>query len=255
MRPMKAMIFAAGIGTRLIPFTDKYPKALLPLRNKPILEYIIQYLKLHGIEEIIINVHHHSQQILDFLKEHHNFNIRIEISDETDALLNTGGGLKKASWFFDSKEPFFLLTCDVLTNLNLQDFYRYHKKKNSLVSLWVKGRATSRVLLFDESYHLCGWENKETSASQFVKNHNHYAKKIAFGTIHLIDPKLFSLIEEKGPFSIISLYMRLAERYPIIGYENNTPLWMEFGRIKKIPVQEKSKELDIIMDYIYGKNY
>ena len=147
---MKSMIFAAGLGTRLKPLTDVMPKALVPIAGKPLLEHIIIKLKNAGSSEIIINVHHFADQIVAFLKSKNNFDIRIEISDESDCLLETGGGVKKAAWFFDNKKPFFVVNGDILSNINLNDLYEFHLKTNAFATLAVRKRETQRYFLFNQ---------------------------------------------------------------------------------------------------------
>ena len=156
---MKAMIFAAGLGTRLKPLTDHMPKALVPVAGKPMLEHVIEKLKASGFNEIVINVHHFGNQIIDFLKEKDNFGIQIWISDETEELLDTGGGIKKAAHFFD--EPFLVHNADILSNVNLKALYEYHQASGNDATLLVSPRKTVRYLLFEEN-RLCGWVNKDT---------------------------------------------------------------------------------------------
>ena len=155
---MKAMIFAAGLGTRLKPLTDHMPKALVPVAGKPMLEHVIEKLKASGFNEIVINVHHFGNQIIDFLKEKDNFGIQIWISDETEELLDTGGGIKKAAHFFD--EPFLVHNADILSNVNLKDLYEFHQASKNDATLLVSPRKTVRYLLFNEENRLCGWVNK-----------------------------------------------------------------------------------------------
>ena len=155
---MKAMILAAGLGTRLKPLTDKIPKALLMINDKPLLFYIINKLKQAGVNEIILNVHHHAEQIIDFLKENNHFNISVEISNEED-LLDTGGGLKKAGYFFDDGNPFLLHNVDVISSIDLTEMINHHNNQRNLVTLAVKRRKTSRYLLFDSNEQLVGWKS------------------------------------------------------------------------------------------------
>src|SRR5690606_32019928 len=154
---MKAMIFAAGMGTRLKPLTDTIPKALVPVGGKPLLQHIIEKLKRFGFNEIIINIHHFGQQIIDFVQENNSFDIRIEFSDEREQLLDTGGGIKKAAWFFDDNKPFLVHNVDILSNIDLQELYHFHLKNNTIATLLCSIRQTSRYLLFDTDNHLRGW--------------------------------------------------------------------------------------------------
>ena len=159
---MKAMIFAAGMGTRLKPLTDTMPKALVPINGKPMLEHIILKLKNSGFTQIVINIHHLGQQIIDFLAENNNFGIDIIISDERDYLMDTGGGIKKAKSFFTGKEPFLIHNVDIISNVDLKKLYEKHLETNPLATLLVSKRETSRYLLFNKENKLCGWRNLET---------------------------------------------------------------------------------------------
>jgi MurNAc alpha-1-phosphate uridylyltransferase len=165
---MKAMIFAAGMGTRLRPLTDHCPKALIEVGGRPMLQIVIEHLKEHGFDELIINIHYLGEQIRDFLLQHHNFGIRIEISDESEEILETGGGLWKAKDFFNDGKPFLVCNADILTNIHLQKFYEAHLKNNSVATLAVRNRKSSRYLLFDDKDILCGWKN-ENSRSENAK--------------------------------------------------------------------------------------
>ncbi|UCH15597.1 MAG: nucleotidyltransferase family protein [Bacteroidales bacterium] len=244
---MKAMILAAGEGTRLKPLTNNIPKALLEIKGKPLLEHTINYLKHFGVDEIIINVHHFAEQIIDWLRDKKNFNIRIELSDETDKLLDTGGGLKKASWFFDDNAPFFLTTVDVITNLNLNKLYEFHIKSGALATLAVKKRPSTREFLFDKDYCLCGWKSNTTGEKTLLVEEKNVKLSIAFSTIHVISPSIFELITEEGPFPITGLYLRLAKEHTIKGFVHDESFWMEFGRIENIEKAEKSQELEKVL--------
>ncbi len=248
---MKAMILAAGEGTRLKPLTDNIPKALLEIKGKPLLEHTINYLKHFGVDEIIINVHHFAEQIIDWLKSKKNFNIRIEISDETDMLLDTGGGLKKASWFFDDDSPFLLTTVDVITNLNLEKLYEFHIKSGALVTLAVKNRPSTREFLFDKDYSLCGWKSNITGERNILVKEDNVKHSIAFSTIHVISPAIFELITEEGPFPVTGLYLRLAKEQIIKGFVHDESFWMEFGRIENIEKAEKSEELEKVLSDMF----
>ena len=151
---MKAMIFAAGLGTRLKPLTDSTPKALVAVAGKPLLEHVINKLKKAGFDEILINVHHFPDQIIDFVKEHHNFGIRIEFSDERHCLLDTGGGIRKASEFFNDGQPFLVHNVDILSNVDLEALYQFHLNEMPLATLVVSERETSRYLLFDNGLYM-----------------------------------------------------------------------------------------------------
>lgn len=244
------MILAAGEGTRLMPLTKNMPKALLPVREVPLLQHCIQYFKFFGITEIIINVHHLSGQIKEFLSAHHDFGIRIEVSHERDELLNTGGGLMNARWFFDDGKPFFLAASDVITNLDLLQLYQYHLDHKPLATLAVKQRPSTREFIFDRQNNLCGWVNHVTGETRWSRPENdHHA--IAFSTIHVIEPELFNLVTEKGAFSMTDLYLRLAHRHIIKGFEHNASLWFECGRIENLETLNKSKEIQHIYRHFH----
>jgi MurNAc alpha-1-phosphate uridylyltransferase len=230
---MKAMILAAGKGTRLLPLTDTRPKALLEVQGVSLLEHTIRYLKYFGVDEIVINVHHYASQITAFLEKNCHFGIRIEISDEQDELLDTGGGLYKARGFFDDGKPFILSTSDVITNLNLQEMYRFHQERDPLVTLAVKHRESSREFLFDDDYRLCGWKNNLSGETRMTGKIRE-SKKIAFSAIHVISPRIFDKITERGSFSIVDVYLRLAADHTLLGFEHDRSMWYEFGRIENL---------------------
>lgn len=244
------MILAAGKGTRLLPLTEQTPKALLKIQDVPLLQHCIMYLKFFGVNEIIINVHHLAERILEFLTDHSNFGIHIEISHEKDALLDTGGGLLNARWFFDDVQPFFLVTSDVITNLNLEQLYQYHLENKPLATLAVKQRPTTRELLFDDQYNLCGWHNNLTGETRWAKPLEQY-RQIAFSTIHVIDPALFDLVTETGAFSMTDLYLRLARDYTIKGFEHNRSSWYECGRIENLEILNNTKEIKHIYRHFH----
>ncbi len=244
---MKAMILAAGEGTRLRPMTNKIPKALIEIKGKTLLEHTISYLLYHGVDEIIINVHHLADQIKDFVRSRNNFNIRIEFSDETEKLLGTGGGLKKASWFFDSKESFFMTTADIITNHDLNKLYDYHMQTRALVTLALKSRQSTRELLLSEDYHLCGWKSNVTGEKKLVRDDEDIKYSIAFSGYQVINPAIFNKITEGDSFQVIDLYLRLAAENLINGFIQNDAFWMEFGRIQNFKKAKRSLKLKRII--------
>jgi MurNAc alpha-1-phosphate uridylyltransferase len=242
---MKAMILAAGKGTRMLPLTENKPKALIEVQGIALLEHTILYLKYYGIDEIIINIHHHAEQIMSFVKRNNSFGLRIEFSDESDKLLDTGGGLFKARWFFNDHKPFILTSSDVITNLDLNELLLSHRKKKPLVTLAVKRRKSSRDFIFDQDYLLCGWQNNSSGETRMVREiHNQI--KIAFSTIHVISPEIFELIEERGCFSIIDVYLRLASYQNIMGFEHDQSAWFECGRIDNLLQLNQTPEIQDI---------
>lgn len=228
---MKAMIFAAGLGTRLKPVTNYGPKALVEVNDLPLIEHVIIKLKAAGITEIIVNVHHFADQIIDFLKSRNNFDISMAISDETDQLLDTGGGLQKAKWFFDNNEPFIVYNTDIISNIDLKELIQFHKNSNSVATLAVKNRETSRYFLFNNQNLLCGWENKKTGEQKISRNEESL-NSFAFSGIQVINPEIFELITETGKFSITDLYLRLAKTNNISGFQHNESFWVDLGKLE-----------------------
>ncbi|NBC82087.1 MAG: NTP transferase domain-containing protein [Bacteroidetes bacterium] len=235
---MKAMILAAGIGSRLKPLTLHKPKALIKINHKPLIQYAIEHLMHYGVTEVIINIHHLGEQIIEFIHQNNSFGLHIEFSDESYKLLNTGGGLVKAAPFLQGHEPFFLYASDVITNINLEEMMHFHNLYHPLATLAVKNRQTSRSLLFDNENRLCGWTNnqtKETRISRKAQNHT----SLGFSGIHLIDPVIFDLFEESGAFNITDAYIRLAQDNTIMGFRDDNHLWFEFGRYERIRQTEQ----------------
>ena len=235
------MIFAAGLGTRLKPLTDKMPKALVPVAGKPMLEHVINKLKAAGFDEIVINVHHFAQQIIDFLKVNDNFGIQIHISDETEALLDTGGGIKKASPYFN--EPFLVHNADILSNVDLKALYDFHIASGNDATLLVSPRKTVRYLLFDNTNRLCGWVNKDTLQTKpdgFVYQPK-IQKEYAFGGIHVISPTLFKYMENdwRGKFSIMDFYLQTCHKAAIGCYAKESLQLIDIGKPETLALAEK----------------
>jgi NDP-sugar pyrophosphorylase family protein len=235
---MKAMIFAAGFGTRLKPITDSKPKALVKIKGKPLLEITISKLIEYGFDEIIVNVHHLAEQIISFLKSCE-FNARIEISDERDKLLDTGGGLKKVKWFFDDGKPFLVHNVDIISDLNLGQMYKAHLQNKSLATLAVRNRESSRYFLFDEGKMLCGWENIKTNERIIVREQSNLTQ-FAFSGVQVIDPKIFEYFPEEERFSIVDVYLNAAKQEKILGYSDNSSNWTDVGRIEDLKKVNKT---------------
>jgi NDP-sugar pyrophosphorylase family protein len=235
---MKAMIFAAGLGTRLYPLTKDIPKALVKIHDKTLLEILINKLKHYGFIDLIINVHHFANQISDFLESSKNFDIRITLSDESVQLLDTGGGLKKASWFFDDEQPFLLHNVDILSNIDLFEMINDHQKSGALISLAVMNRKTSRKLLFNQDGQLRGWQNLITGEQILVHNETDLVP-LAFSGVHVINPGIFSLMSESGKFSLIDLYLRLAESEKITWFRHDNSWWTDAGKPENIAKAEE----------------
>ncbi len=229
---MKAMIFAAGLGTRLRPFTNDRPKAMVEVKGKPLIERAIDSLSHHGFSEIIINVHHFAEQIINFVQQHKFDSLKIHISDERDRLLDTGGGLKKAKKWLDDG-PFLVYNTDIITDLNLSAFYQYHLKKQGLATLAVRKRESSRYLLFNDRSILSGWRNIKTGDQKLCRPTEHY-NDMAFSGIHVIDPEIFDFMPEKAVFSIIDVYLKAGETKDIFAYDHSDTFWMDVGRVKDL---------------------
>ena len=221
---MKAMIFAAGLGSRLKPLTDTMPKALVPVAGCPMLEHVILKLKASGFTEIVINIHHFGEQIIDFLKTNNDFGLTIHISDERDRLLDTGGGIRKARLFFEnSGEPFLVHNVDILSDMNLKELYDFHMQSGSVATLLASRRTTSRYLLFDTERQLRGWINKDPG--QVKPEGFHYDESLyreyAFSGIHVFSPAVFRLMEAprwEGKFSIMDFYLATCGQTDYSGY-------------------------------------
>ena len=229
---MKAMILAAGLGTRLRPLTDDRPKALVEVAGRTLLEIAIARLREFGVSEVIVNVHHFSEMVTEYLRDKHNFGIRIEISEET-SLLDTGGGLKKAAWFFreqgPSAPPFLLHNVDVISTIDLRRMLDFHAGNHALATLAVEQRQTSRYLLFDEQMRLCGRRLVKEQQTELVRPSPRF-EELAFSGIHVISPRLLDLMSEGGAFSIVQSYLRLAgQGERIVAYRADGAYWRDLG--------------------------
>lgn len=235
---MKAMILAAGLGTRLRPLTDDRPKALVEVAGRTLLEITLARLHDFGIGEVIVNVHHFADMVVDYLKARDNFGMRIEVSRE-DVLLDTGGGLKEAAWFFleDSTrtdEPFVLHNVDVFSNIDLQRMLQWHTTNQALATLAVQDRETSRYLLFDEHLQLCGRRAGRDGEPERVRA-SRQTQALAFSGIHVISTRLFGMLTEEGAFSIIPSYLRLAAQgEKILAFRADDYQWRDLGKPENV---------------------
>lgn len=238
---MKAMIFAAGLGTRLKPITDTLPKALVPIAGKPLLEHVILKLKASGFDEILINVHHFPDQIIDFIRANHAFDIRIEISDESNMLLDTGGGVKKAIAFFDDKKPFLVHNVDILSNINLTELYNQHLRTNPLATLVVSNRNTFRYLLFADDMRLCGWINEKTAETKPADlHHPERYNKLAFSGIQVLSPQVFDFMDSyPDKFSIMDFYLQNCSKNNILGFEPSDYKMLDVGKLDVLDEAER----------------
>jgi mannose-1-phosphate guanylyltransferase len=235
---MKAMVLAAGLGTRLRPLTDGCPKALVEVGGRTLLEITLARLRAFGIHDVIVNVHHFADKVISYLKERENFGMRIEVSRE-DLLLDTGGGLKKAGWFFLKRsgppteldgEPFVLHNVDVVSTIDLERMVQFHKENRALATLAVQQRETSRYLLFDEQLQLCGRRIGLDAKAEIVRAASK-TDALAFSGIHVISPRLLTLVKEEGAFSIIDAYLRLARSgETIIAFRADEYYWRDLGK-------------------------
>jgi NDP-sugar pyrophosphorylase family protein len=238
---MKALIFAAGLGTRLKPLTDTMPKALVPIDGKPLLEHVILKLKAAGFNQIIINVHHFPDQIIEFLKSKNNFDLRIEISDERDKLLDTGGGVKKAKWFFDDGKPFLVHNVDILSNIDLQSLYQQHLETSPLATLVVSERDTFRYFLFDKEARLKGWINEKTGEVRPENLTNtELFNKLAFSGIQVLSPEVFKLMDHfPDYFSIVDFYLQNAAQQQIKAYVPQALKMIDVGKLNVLTDAEQ----------------
>jgi NDP-sugar pyrophosphorylase family protein len=216
---MRAMIFAAGLGTRLRPLTDNCPKALVEVGGISLLEINIRRLIKFGVTDIIINVHHFADQIEAFIAAKNAFGIHISFSDEREKLLDTGGGLKKAAWFFQkSKEPFFVCNADVLSTIDLQMLMNYHLSQKAIATYAVRQRETSRYMLHDDKMQLFGWANVKTGDIKIGRT----------------APKIFKYMPDSDVFSMIDLYLEVARKQAVLGWLHQNDVWIDVGKPQAI---------------------
>ncbi len=242
---MKAMILAAGLGTRLRPLTCDRPKALVTVNGRTLLEICLERLRAFGVHEVIVNTHHFADQVEAYLREHENFGMRIEISREKE-LLDTGGGLKKAAWFFNGDEPFLLHNVDVISNIDLAAMVRAHHESGALATLAVQSRETSRYLLFDEDGLLCGRRAGRDGEPEMARPAPN-PQPLAFCGIHAITPRLLTLLDENGAFPIIPSYLRLAGiGEKIAAFRTDGYKWRDLGKPESIVAAEWELRKDAV---------
>jgi len=257
---MKAMLFAAGLGTRLKPFTDHHPKALAVVNGRTLLGHNIKYLQQYGIEDVIVNVHHFAGQIEDAIRDNNGFGSRVTVSDERDAVLETGGGLKKARRYFEAEEDFVVMNVDVLTSLDLGRMISAHRSSGAAATLAVMRRESSRYLLFDADMQLSGWENRNSgerrivrggsgdpgarlktetgTPGQIVKGGAEGLNPFAFSGIQVLSPALLN-IPFDGKFSVIDVYLHFAGSLAIKGYDHSGDIFIDAGKPESL--EEASK--------------
>lgn len=230
---MKAMIFAAGLGTRLKPLTNSIPKALVPVNNRPMIEWLILRLIKFNITNIIINVHHYADQLINFLISKDHYNINIQISHEVE-LLDTGGGLKNAEWFFDGEEDILIHNTDILSNIDFEALYLEHIKNNADATLCVRKRRTNRYLLFDNRNLLVGWRSKAEKKTIWVDKTIEPVNEFSFNGIHIVSGKLLSKLKAEKVYPIIPEYLRLAKSHKISAFNTSVYKWQDLGTIENI---------------------
>lgn len=232
------MILAAGLGTRLKPFTDKHPKALAVVNGKTLLQRNIEYLLTFDIKDIIVNIHHFPDQIREYVRSHNGFGAHITFSDETDKVLETGGGLIHASWFLKDSNPFLMMNVDILTDLDIHKMISLHTQRKALATLAVSRRKTSRYFMFDEEDRLCGWKSIKMGEQKIRREAQKYFDK-AFSGISILSPGIFDLNIREGKFSIVDTYLDLAADHPLFGYDHTGCKMIDAGKPEKIKEAEE----------------
>jgi NDP-sugar pyrophosphorylase family protein len=251
---MKAMILAAGLGTRLRPLTDDRPKALVEVAGRTLLDITLSRLREYGVREVIVNTHHFADMVAEYLKANGNFGMRIEISRE-EILLDTGGGLQKAAWFFQegatvSDEPFLLHNVDVISAIDLHRMVQFHRDNQALATLAVQERETSRYLLFDENAQLCGRRAGKDQQPEMIRSFDKQSpapQALAFSGIHVISPRLLSMMTEHGAFSIINPYLRsAAQGEKILAFRADEYYWRDLGKPESVAQAERDVEREVL---------
>ena len=241
---MKAMILAAGLGTRLRPLTDDRPKALVELAGRTLLDITLSRLRSFGVREVIINVHHRAEMIVEYLKKNDNFGMGIEVSRE-EILLDTGGGLTKAAYFFlrdPAEQPFIVHNVDVISTIDLGRMVQFHTESQALATLAVQDREASRYLLFDQEHRLCGRRAARDSKPELVGSPEK-VQELAFSGIHVISPPFLTMMIEEGVFSVIDCYLRLASQAEkIVGFRADEYYWRDLG--KPANVKQAARDLE-----------
>jgi mannose-1-phosphate guanylyltransferase len=257
---MKAMVLAAGLGTRLRPLTNDRPKALVEVCGRTLLEITLTRLRDFGIRDVIINIHHYADMVIDRVKSARNFGMQIEFSRE-EVLLDTGGGLKKAAWFFRESgnlgghssasaikkdEPFILHNVDVISNIDLQRMVEVHNQSAALATLAVQQRKTSRYLLFDDQLQLCGRRLVKEEQTEIARPSQNITE-LAFAGIHVISPRIFPLLTEEGMFSIVPAYLRMAAQgEKIQAFRADEYYWRDLGKPENIQQAEQDIKANLV---------
>jgi MurNAc alpha-1-phosphate uridylyltransferase len=236
MSKRKAMIFAAGLGTRFKPWTDSHPKALAPVNGKSLLQRNIEYLQHYDITDVVVNVHHFPDQLINEIKVNKGWGSNVIISDEREELLETGGGLLKARSLLEGE--FLTVNADILTDLDINDLIRYHHQKNALVSFGITDRKTSRYFLFDDDNRLCGWRNKKTG-EEIIAIQKPNLREMAYSCVVCFSPQIFDLIPQRGKFSLVATYLSLAPQHMIVGYDHSGGKFVDVGKPESVALAEE----------------
>jgi len=227
---MKAFILSAGLGTRLKPMTENIPKALVEVNGKPLLQSLIENLKQQGCTDFVINVHHFADLVIDFLNANQNFGVTIEISDERETLLDTGGAVLNAKKFLENESFFLMHNVDILSDIDLNEMAKHHVKSGALATLAVRDRDSGRKFLFDDDLCLKGWQNVKTNEKILTKTTNEELTPLAFSGIHIINSEIFKHINQQGKFSIVETYLDLAKTFDIRGFPHDNDFWLDVGK-------------------------
>ena len=235
---MKGMIFAAGLGTRFKPWTDHHPKALALVNGKTLLQRNIEYLQTYGIYDVVVNVHHFAGQIKSAIEQNNGWGSEISISDESNEVLETGGGLLKAKDLLANSEPFITLNADILTDLNIDELKQFHKNETALVSFGISNRKSTRNFLFDANNRLCGWENNQTGEKK-ISISDKELHPMAYSCVVVFEPRIFELIPQRGKFSLTDTYLSLAATHKIMGLDHSGGKFIDVGKPESVEAAEK----------------
>jgi NDP-sugar pyrophosphorylase family protein len=231
---MKAMILAAGLGTRLMPLTNDLPKALVPVKGKPMILHLIERLMQQGVDHFVVNLHHHAGMLRDFLLSLDVPGITLQCSDERDALLDTGGAIKRAARFFEHEEHFLVHNVDIWTNLDINKMIRMHTANRAMGTLAVRDRPTTRYLLFNDHSSLCGWQNLKTGEEMLVHQEEKHLTPLAFSGIQIVSPGIFRYFPAHERFSLVELYLAAAATERIVAYRHDQDDWSDLGTPERI---------------------
>jgi len=236
---MKAFILSAGLGTRLRPITNEIPKALVKINGVPLIEHVIKRLKANGCERFIINLYHYADKVIKFLASKNYLETDITISDESGQLLDTGGGLKKISWFFNPGESFIVHNVDVISDFDITELYKNHLSNGKTATLAVQKRESSRYFLFDEEKNLCGWENIKTGEQKITRKPIGNLEQFAFSGIHCVNSRIFNFFPEGNVFSLVDLFLKAAAQEKITFFDHTGSNFIDVGKKENIAKAEE----------------